>query len=304
MLKYINDYFWAFLLLGMVLGIFWEGASSLTPYLTYLLILIFFTSCLKINFRELAEKSKDFKVAAYYAALIMIVTPVLFYFLFKPFLTFEYALAILIIVSMPAGMQNVVYASIFRMEKSFPLLLTIITSLIAPITVPLLIHFLTGIQTNLNVFELFRYLALIIFVPMIIAFIVQRFAKTFIVKTEKFYTPLAILLLTVIIMSAIAKSGLREIILSGNFSAILYPFLLLFVLTFLLYLLGYALSHDKSQSVRLLSALSVAQMNTTLAVTFATQFFEPRTVLLVALYFIPNNLAIIIFGAIARKYTK
>lgn len=264
-----------------------------------MMMFVLFLSCLKINPEGIFEKVKDFKLVVYLALLILIIIPLLIYPLFNIFLKFEYGLAILILLLMPTGIAVPAYAIILRGDKELALVLSTITSLICPLTVPLLIYFLIGVKTELNFSHIFIALSAIIFIPFILSAIFRKIGKKIIKKTEKYYSSVSIVIITLIMAGAIAKVDASQIMNENK--SIIYPFLSLFFLVILLHLIGYFAIYKKDVQTKITSSLSLAYMNSTLAIVFAAEFFGPETLLLVVLYQIPTNLALIVFGYLTKR---
>lgn len=264
-----------------------------------MMMFVLFLSCLKINPEGIFEKVKDFKLVVYLALLILIIIPLLIYPLFNIFLKFEYGLAILILLLMPTGIAVPAYAIILRGDKELALVLSTITSLICPLTVPLLIYFLIGVKTELNFSHIFIALSAIIFIPFILSAIFRKIGKKIIKKTEKYYSSVSIVIITLIMAGAIAKVDASQIMNENK--SIIYPFLSLFFLAILLHLIGYFAIYKKDVQTKITSSLSLAYMNSTLAIVFAAEFFGPETLLLVVLYQIPTNLALIVFGYLTKR---
>lgn len=280
------------------MGIFLKISSAITPYIIYMLMFVLFLSCLKIDINELFRKIKNLKLVIYLTSLILIIAPLLIYPLFKIFLEPEHGLSILILLIMPSGLAIPVYAILFKGDKELALIISIITSLLCPITIPLLILLLTGKQTDVSIVQMFITLSIIILIPFVLSVFFRKLGKKIIKNTEEYYSPVSILIITFIMAGAIAKANFIQ-----NISqSIIYPFLSLFVLAILLQIIGYYAVYKKNYQIKITSSLAIAYMNSTLAIIFAAEFFSPKTLLLVILYQIPVNFALIVFGYIAKKY--
>ncbi len=300
MFKFIKEYFWLLFILGILAGIFLPFSSLITPYILYMLMFTLFLSCLNIDISRLVRKIRDLRLVIYLVFLILIVVPLLFYFIFNSFLESEYSLAILILLAMPTGMTTPLYVNILKGDNELALIIVTITSLLSTLTIPFLIYFLVGIQTNINFIQMFTTLSMIIFIPFILSILFRRIGKRIIDNTKKYYSSISILIITFIMAGAIAKVNFIQII--SNDKSIIYPFFLLFVLAILLHIIGYYVVYKKDNKTKITSSLAIAYMNSTLAIVFAAQFFNPKTLLLVVLYQIPTNLVLICFGYIVNKY--
>ena len=298
--EFITKYFWVFFASGILAGIFLPFSSLFAPYILYMLMFVLFLSCLKINTEEIIEKIKDFKLIFYLVFLILIIMPLLIYPLFNIFLKEEYSLAVLILLTMPAGMAVPIYATLFKGDKELALIISVITSLLCPLTVPVLIYFLTDVQTEVNPIQMFTNLSIIIFIPFILSIIFRKIGRKTIKNTKKYYSPISILIISLIITGATSKANVLQII--NDNKSIIWPFLSLFILATLLHLIGYYTVYKKGQRTKITGSLALAYMNSTLAIVFASSFFGPETILLVILYQIPTNLVLITFGYISKNF--
>ncbi|GAG91060.1 unnamed protein product [marine sediment metagenome] len=147
---------------------------------------------------------------------------------------------------------------------------------------------------------MFTNLVIIIFVPFILAMIFRKLGKGFVNKTEKYYSPISILIIMCIMAGALAKVDIIKTFKDGG--AIYYSFFLLFVFTALLYVIGYFIVFRRDAQTKISSSIAMTYMNTTLAIVFAAEFFSAKTLLLVTLYQIPTNIGIISFGYFVKKY--
>ncbi len=288
-------------MLGILIGTFFPYSSLLTPYILYILMFVLFLTSLKIDLKKIFERIKNLKLVLYLISLILVISPLLLYYIFKPLVEQEYGLAILILLVMPAGMAVPVYATIFKGDKELALIITTLTSLLCPLTIPILIYLLSGIETDINFFKLFITLSTVIFIPFLSSTIFRKFLKKFIYNTKKYYSSISIIAITFIIIGAIAKVEVTQIISNKGLS-IIFPFFLLFVLSTLLFLVGYLAAHKGNKESKITSSLSIAYMNSTLAIVIAAEFFSSETLLLVTLYQIPSTVTLISFGYLIRKY--
>jgi len=298
----IEKYYWLFFALGMALG--WFGSSFvsfLSPYILHMLVIVLFLTMLKIDAKDVFSNFKNPFTIIYLSALILIISPIAFYYLVSLFLPPNYSFAILLLAAMPAGMSITAYAGIFKGNASLALTLTMVTSLLAPFTVPSIIYFLTGNSLQINVFEMLALLAEIIFAPFFLSALVRKIAAKQINRTEKHFRPVSILFITMIMAASIAKISGKPLEL--NFLWVVVSFL--FVLAAALHIIGYYAAFWRGKADKISSSLAVAYMNSTLAIVLASSFFSPETLLAIILYMFPTNIVLILFGWIVdRKKAK
>lgn len=296
MINFITKYFWIFFILGMILGLFVKLSSLVSPYIIYILMFVLFLTILKIDFSQIIKSFKKPFLIIYLTFLTLIIAPLLAYLLAKSILAPEYTLAILILFAMPAGMATPAYSDIFKGNTPLSLIVTTISSLLAPITIPIILLFITGTKYNLSFLSMFQTLAMIIFIPFILAFIIKKFAKTTISKTQKYYSAISVIAIMIIIMGAVAK--IEKNIITTD---IIFPAIILLLITIIITTISYFAIPKSIKRTKISSSLAIAYINSSLAIVFASGLFSSKTVLLIILHQFIGNLTLIGFGYLARR---
>src|SRR5665648_813315 len=104
----------------------------------------------------------------YIVVIYMFLIPVLFFLsvnLFNP----KLAVAVLLLTSMPAGVAFPTLTDIVKGNIALSMSIAIITSLIAPFTVPLLFGLIKFKGLSINTLAIFKDLSIIVFLPMILS---------------------------------------------------------------------------------------------------------------------------------------
>lgn len=252
---------------------------------------------LKMDSKDVFSHFKNPFLIVYLSALILIISPIALYYFSSLLLPLNYSLAVLLLAAMPAGMSTTAYAGIFKGNASLALTLTMATSLLAPFTVPAVIYFLTGNSLQINVLDMLVLLAEIIFAPFLLSALARKIAAKQIAKTEKYFRPASIALLTMIIAGSIAKVAGKAVDLNSLWVAVVF----LFLLAAALHIIGYYAAFRRNKADKISSSLAVAYMNSTLAIVLASSFFGPETLLAVVLYQFPTNIVLILFGWIVGR---
>ncbi len=294
----IERYYYLLFAFGMVFG--WlmpQAAGFLSLYILQMILAVLFLTMLKIDMKEIFTNLKDVKAIAYSSLLKLILIPIFFFYAATLFLPIEYALAVLLLASMPAGMSIAAYAGIMKGNASLALSLTMITSLIAPFTIPSIFYFLTGSVIRISAFDMFASLAEIIFLPLVLSMAARKFARAQIEKSKKHFGSVSILIVTAIIAGSIAKVAGKPIDLNSLWIVILF----LFLFSGALHAIGYFSMPKADKGKKITLSLAVAYMNSTLAIVIASAFFSPETLLAVILYMFPTNIVLILFGWIVGR---
>lgn len=289
----IKKYFWILFFVAIIIGSFFNQFSKLSFMLPYIVGFVLFLNFLKIDFNSFFGHVKKPFLIIYISLLVLVISPLLVYFAFY-FLKTDFLIAFVLLAAMPAGMSVPVYSSIMKGDFELSVAVLLVTSLICPITIPLIISLLFGLQANVSFFQIFSSLSIVILIPFILSLIFRKTLPKTIEKTKEHFTSICILLISFIIVIAVSRVNFIQAI--SNRSVIL-PFILLFVLAALLHALGFFLVRSKP----ITASLSVAYMNSTLAILVAASFFSSETLLLVTLYQLPTNIVLTIFSFLIRN---
>jgi BASS family bile acid:Na+ symporter len=163
----IENNFSLLLLIGLVVGLFLpsfgEFSDEIVIFLTALLI---FLSCADIEPRDFI-KVDIFQIGLFTLARFAVFPLVLFY-LAQQFVP-EFAIGVLLLALMPAGVAVASLCSMSKANVSLGLSLTIISSLLAPAFIPSVFSFL-GQVVAVDVAGLFTTLMLVVIVPIVLYF--------------------------------------------------------------------------------------------------------------------------------------
>lgn len=258
-------------LIGIVAGILLpKYFRPIAPYGTYLLMLIFFTSSLRLNMKELMGYAKDWKMLTLANGFKLIFLPLAMWlpcYLFAP----DWAMAFLIMGAMPTGMTIALIADLFGGKTSLALVITAVTSLLAPITIPLVFWISIGRAVPIPVFTLFGNLFLTIVIPFILAAILQRKAPKIVKKYDPIWRNVAVWTFGILIAAIVGDTtGQGPIILSArDIGLIIVMLIYIGGLTALAFLMAWWRSNAEKATL----ALCMVYLNNTLALYVANKFF-------------------------------
>jgi len=164
------------ILLGIILGlVFPQRLQVLNTFSTQLLILVFFFSSLRLSLGEVLAYAKDWRMLVVTSLYMLVIMP---FALWLPtsFLSSEWSVALLILGAMPTGMTIALMAEFFGGKTSLALVITTVTSLLAPFTIPLVTKVAVGQSVDIDVLRMFWSLFLTIVAPFMLAMLVKRAA--------------------------------------------------------------------------------------------------------------------------------
>lgn len=288
--RFIEKYFWLFFISGLLLGLFFPVFNEflmtmLKPILMIMLFLVF----LKTDIAEIITSMKNYKQMAFITLLFMIVIPLVFYFIIKSFNP-TLAVGILLLIAMPPAVASPALTDIVKGNVALSTSIVIVTSLIAPFTVPFLFWAIKYEGLSVSPWWLLKDLSLIIIVPAIASQLMKRYASKLIETKEYLLTSLNILLLT--LMVYIAMGSQREVILS-DFTGILWDTFLLYVVFIVLHYIGHLMGMKEDKEGKIAITIGSAYKNIGMSIVLAALYFEPAILVLTVLSELPWNTLLI-----------
>lgn len=289
-------------LVAILLGVFLADIfKELSLYTTVFLGIIFFFSSLKIDISHIRREVQDWKIISWVSIFILFITPVIIYFLTLE-LYAPLALAFLLLSVMPAGMTSPLLSEFIGGRQSFALVLTMLTSLLAPLTVPFMIKVLAGHSVTVDFWGMVKLLSLVIYLPFILAQIVKFLNRNIVERTSPYFKTSSMILLGLLIASVVAKQS--RFIVEGikNGGDLVYYLVGLLILFLILHILGYFLVFWRGKEDRITITICVTYMNFTLAIELANKFFPEANVLLPVVFSVlPWALLLAPFGMLVNK---
>lgn len=290
-LRWLIESYLFILIASLGVGIFLPQARLLNVWNTLFLQIIFFLSSLKLDIDQFVLHLKDWKTILVTAGFMLIALPVLVRVLLLPFDGFIAgpALALFLLAAMPAGMTAPLLVEIVGGKQAMALVITVTTSLLAPLSIPIVTSLAYRASIEVDAFGMFRTLAMVIFLPFVFAIIVKRLSLKKVARIAPHTKPISILLLGLLIASAVAPYAdrLQASFVTHPLTA-LFLLVLLFVFFTILHLLGYYVIWWKSKPDRQTITICLTYMNFTLAIYLASRFFpDPVVVLTLVLSIVP-----------------
>lgn len=258
-------------LLGIVAGLALPDIfRPLAPYGTYMLMAIFFASSLRLDLKELVGYAKDWRMLVLACGFMLVFLPLAMWLpaqLFAP----DWALAFLIMGAMPTGMTIALIADLFGGKTSLALVVTAVTSLLAPLTIPLVFWVAIGRIVPVPVLSLFTNLFITIVIPFIAAAIIQRRAPGAVKKHDSIWRNVAVWTFGLLIAAIVGDTtGQGPIVLSGRDIGL--------IIVMLIYIAGltalaYVMAWWRSNADKATLALCMVYLNNTLALFIANRYF-------------------------------
>jgi predicted Na+-dependent transporter len=284
--RIIEKFFWIFLIAGIVIGLWRPVAFEAPKYLPKILLgMMLFLVFLKIDVLDIIENLKDYKLMIYISSVYMILLPV-FAFLIVSVFDRHLALGILLLTAMPAGVSTPALTDMLKGNISLAMSIALVTQVIAPFTVPFLFWLIGTRGIEINKLLLFKDIAILVFVPLIMAQGFKKFFPGAIIKSQHLFTSANVFLLFSFVYVAISSQ--RNIIL-GNPVSLVWKTALLYLVFIILHVVGYMICYRKRKEDKIALSVTAAYMNNGLAIVLASAYFGPEILVLMVLSELPWN---------------
>lgn len=285
---------------SLVLGLAFPTVfASMAPYSSFLLQTIFFLTGLKIDFREVKRHIAQPLRLVIALGVMLIAFPIIAYPITNFFVP-DAAVGIFLLAAMPSAMSAPLFASLAGGSIELTLVLSVLTSLLAPFTIPFVATITFGNSINIAPVQMLTDLLLVVFPPLMLAQIVRKFFHTHIEPASFTLKPLSILLLGFVTTGIIAKNAVE---IFASFTTELIPlFIAVFLFAVSTHIIGYLVGIGKSHADKVAYAISLAYMNIVLAIYLAGRFFpHPKTILTTIIALLFWTVLFAVFRIIALK---
>ena len=299
LLKLIESYF-LIIVVALAAGLLFSSQTILlAPFATLMLQIIFFLTSLKLDYHELYKLRKAWKMILVANAFMLILFPIIIYSLTNQLYP-ALAVPLLLLAVMPTGMTAPLLVEVVGGRVSVALILTLTTSLLAPITIPLMISWLASTAVTVSALTMFWSLVQVIVIPFILAQIVRATARTKIEPLYPTFKPISLILLGLLITGLVARQS--EVITSSIGLALIYQLIGLFIFIATILAIGYFVAFWRQCNDRVTVSVSVTMLNFTLAIYLAGEFFtDPNVLMATVLVIFPWTLLLIPYKWIVRK---
>ena len=281
-----NDFillFVVFSAMGVGIGLPKFG-RSFAPYPLYFLIVLLFFSFLKINFLQVFTEVKERAAILFVLCLFkLLIIPILLFFLTR-ILWPEYAVSVLLLSGISTGVVAPFISSLLEASTLLVLMMVVVSSLLAPFSLPALVSFFVGQTIKISFLEMVKVLAMVVFLPGVAVILLRHLYPSLLEKLEKGQFPVSLCMFACINLGVFAKYSSFFI---KRPVRVAETILVAFVLSVISHLVGFLLTWGMKREDRLAGAISFAYMNNVLIVVFSSQFFGPLAPALAALYMLP-----------------
>jgi BASS family bile acid:Na+ symporter len=270
---------------SMLAGIFFPRIGAwFSPYPFYLLMVLLLLSFLTISLGSIARELR--RSAGLVGSLVgckLILLPLGMFFLFRHFLP-SHALAALLITGISTAVVAPFFAGLLAANSSVVLSTVVLTSLLAPLTLPALVKVLAGQTLKISFPAMAEMLGAMVFVPFTLSEILKRWATRVVNLLLPRRFPISLLVFAV--MNLGVYSRYPEYFRS-NFDALALALGVVLLLAALYVGAGFLVSLKLAPADRLAAVLSLALINNMTVLVLSIRFFGAREFTVAAVYTVP-----------------
>jgi len=280
--------------LGLSLGfILPQIGLFFKPFLSYLLMIIMFFTCLKVDFADFRKiKIKTILVGLFFIFIFapllslggMIITPMIF-------------AGILVALSCPSAAVSAFYSDAFKGSPSLAIVLTTIASLISVVTMPLTMLIGVGTSIKFDAISIILNLAQIILIPLFAAILMNKYLRKTserICKYDKIFSHVLILF---VLWGGVA-SGVSYI--QGNMYEFLQANMVVTLLLTVALLVSYSIGKMFGREVAITLAITTFVKNGILALVIGSITFGPEVLPVLVANIIDQNMLLVILGLLLK----
>jgi len=286
--------------LALFLGPFLDGEFWDLFFKWYLILGLVFMLILSILKTNLLSIFKAFKHVRWIATLSitkLVIAPIVI-LIFAYAVPPEYRAAMVLLAATPAAMATPGLLSILKGDINMGMIVSVITNLIAPFTIPFILFYTVGADVDFDVFSMFTFLLIIVAIPFVVGFLMEKFTPKVVDKIKPNIGAIMTIHIFFFNFSAIAPNA--DAIWSDPTLALqVLFFTILLSVTF--HVLGLLISLKSKPKMIVTSLVVMAYFNTGLAIVVANQYFDPTTVLMTVVYEFPWTIGLIPLQMIFAK---
>jgi BASS family bile acid:Na+ symporter len=285
---------------SMVAGVAWPRASSpLGVFLPSTLMGLLFLAFLKVYPPAVWHTLRRYPIKM--ALLILtklIVLPVTVYLLVIKLLP-DYALGLLLLAGVSTGLSASFFSGMVGADIPLVLAMTVVTTLLLPLTLPLIVKVLVGKEIHFDLFSLARFMMTLIFVPMLASWFFRGWLPRASDWVEEYSYAISLVLFAVMNLGAF---GLYAPFLRAHHSHVVVSVLVGSGLATLMAGTGLILFKSSPSTEWVAAAGALGWINNVLVIVLGNYFNDPLTSVVAALYLIPYYVLIIPLSHLTRTW--
>ncbi len=300
--NYIQNHFSTIFFVLVCLAL-WQPAvlSPLQLHAEKLLMGALFLGYLKIEFGEFSHlQANATKIVILSIASVTLLPVCVFLLVF--WLPLSTALGLTMIAAAPGAMMAPLIAGMWGLRVLWTSIYVILTSVLLPLTFPYIILILFGSKIEISVLDMSLFLAKMIIVPSVLAFVFKKISRTMAQKTSD--NSGAIGTLCIAFFVAIIVASNRNFLLDGFTQLQTFVSLGFMILLFLFrFWIGYLIPTQEKRE-KLTNCMMFGCMNNGIVIIVASKFFSPEVQLVLLLSEVPWSFSLPLFKKFLERKRK
>ena len=256
----------------------------------YSLMINFFLSYLSVDLLSVWKMLRRYSVRILLITIAkLVILPVVFYFIFQ-LIAPDYALSALLLTGVSTGVVAPMISNMVRGNSALVLLVVVITSVLAPFTLPALIKATLARDSVISFASMLQTLSAVIFIPITAVEIVRRVLPRVVTPIMRMQYPLSLLLFAIINLGVFYRYAP---FFKRDPHVIFTATLVTLILAGIYCILGILFFRAGPVEDRLAGAVTLVNINNVLVIVFSSEFFGPLEPLVAAMYMIPFFVVVI-----------
>ena len=282
---------------SMAAGVYWPTESRrLGPFLSWMLMGMLFLAFLKVIPGEIWDTLRRRAVKLGLLILAkLVVLPVIVFLLVVKFLP-AYTLGLMLLAGVSTGLSAPFFSGYIGANISLVLAMTVVTTLLLPVSLPLIVRVLVGREVHIDLIGLVLFLAALIFIPLLMSILSRRLLPRASAWLDRQAYPISLALFAGMNLGAF---GLYAPFLREHQAQVVTAVLLSCALGAFLAGAGMLLFWSNPAPERSAAAGALGWINNVLVIVLGQYFNDPLTSVLAALYLVPYYALIIPLGYLA-----
>lgn len=284
MLKFLENNFGLIANVGLFLGLFLGDYIYLMPnVLTALLFVTLFLSAMKVDLLSIADSFKKPLEIINLSILKLLVLPFLV-FLISFLFAEQYRLGLILLAAAPAAVAAPAVIAMLGGNVKLSLLVSVITNLLAPLSIPLVLALTVGTEVELDLIGMFIFLLWVVCLPFLFAFLIQKYNRKM-TKSIKHYSG-ATISVVFFIFGLMSIAPYANFIFE-NFDNSIVAFGVVFLIAAVFHLFSYLFYLKKDRDSFTTALVTLAYFNDGLVILIAAKYFDETTLLITVFYEFP-----------------
>ena len=283
---------------SMAAGVVWpDEFRKLGPFLPWFLMGMLFLAFLKVILAEIWRTLHRYSIKLPLLILAkLIVIPLLVYPLAIKFLP-AYALGLTLLASVSTGLSAPFFSGYVGANIPLVLAMTVVTTLLLPLTLPLIVKILIGTELHFDLISLVGFMAVLIFLPLVVAAFFRSMLPRLSDWLDEHSYPISLVLFAAMNLGAF---GLYAPFLRAHQAEVVISVLVGSGLGAVLAGAGMFLFWSNPTPERVAAGGALGWINNVLVIVLGTYFNDPLTSVLAALYMVPYYVLIVPLGYLSR----